>query len=171
MVDSYKKLNERYDERINHLQRISKIITDDMKDAFPSDTKKIDQYVDCINRNYKNYYEPDFFKVTTASLRVLFEEYGELVPDIKWTFQRYKPTLEAHKEWAKSRTYGPEYIGCDEFRPSVSSQGIRSWNLLVSQAYDEITTREEIKALLPIYENLADRLTSAHQWFRSKKQC
>ncbi|CAH8821157.1 unnamed protein product [Trichobilharzia szidati] len=83
--------------------------------------------------------------VTTASLRVLFEEYGELVPDIKWTFQRYKPTLEAHKEWAKSRTYGPEYIGCDEFRPSVSSQGIRSWNLLVSQAYDEITTREEIK--------------------------
>ncbi|CAH8821154.1 unnamed protein product [Trichobilharzia szidati] len=149
MVDSYKKLNERYDERINHLQRISKIITDDMKDAFPSDTKKIDQYVDCINRNYKNYYEPDFFKVTTASLRVLFEEY----------------------EWAKSRTYGPEYIGCDEFRPSVSSQGIRSWNLLVSQAYDEITTREEIKALLPIYENLADRLTSAHQWFRSKKQC
>ncbi|CAH8821150.1 unnamed protein product [Trichobilharzia szidati] len=57
------------------------------------------------------------------------------------------------------RTYGPEYIGCDEFRPSVSSQGIRSWNLLVSQAYDEITTREEIKALLPIYENLADRLT------------
>ncbi|CAH8821144.1 unnamed protein product [Trichobilharzia szidati] len=109
--------------------------------------------------------------VTTASLRVLFEEYGELVPDIKWTFQRYKPTLEAHKEWAKSRTYGPEYIGCDEFRPSVSSQGIRSWNLLVSQAYDEITTREEIKALLPIYENLADRLMSAHQWFRSKKQC
>ncbi|CAH8821159.1 unnamed protein product [Trichobilharzia szidati] len=87
----------------------------------------------------------DSYKMTTASLRVLFEEYGELVPDIKWTFQRYKPTLEAHKEWAKSRTYGPEYIGCDEFRPSVSSQGIRSWNLLVSQAYDEITTREEIK--------------------------
>ncbi|CAH8821148.1 unnamed protein product [Trichobilharzia szidati] len=79
----------------------------------------------------------DSYKMTTASLRVLFEEY----------------------EWAKSRTYGPEYIGCDEFRPSVSSQGIRSWNLLVSQAYDEITTREEIKALLPIYENLADRLT------------
>ncbi|CAH8862785.1 unnamed protein product [Trichobilharzia szidati] len=122
---------------------------DDLKDAFPSDTKKIDQYVACINRNFQKYYEPDFFKLTIASLRVLFEEYG----------------------WEKSRKYGPEYNGCDEFRPSISSQGIRSWNLLVSEAYDEITTREEIKALLPIYEKLADRLTSAHQWFRSKKQC
>ncbi|CAH8862779.1 unnamed protein product [Trichobilharzia szidati] len=150
---------------------MSGIITDDLKDAFPSDTKKIDQYVACINRNFQKYYEPDFFKLTIASLRVLFEEYGELVQEINWDFVRYKPTLLENKRWEKSRKYGPEYNGCDEFRPSISSQGIRSWNLLVSEAYDEITTREEIKALLPIYEKLADRLTSAHQWFRSKKQC
>nr|CAH8860427.1 unnamed protein product [Trichobilharzia regenti] len=83
----------------------------DLKDAFPNDKKVIDQYVNCINKIYLEYYKPDIFKGAESG-------------------------------------FGPEYSGCDKLRLHIPSQ-----------------------ELLPIYENIADKLTSVHQWYRTKRQC
>nr|CAH8865310.1 unnamed protein product [Trichobilharzia regenti] len=124
------KLTKRKADNFN---RIIDSYKNNLKDVFPSKSNITDQYVNCINKNYLEYYKPHICN-------------DDLVPDIKESLLRCKYSSEGNKS-------------------------IRSWNLLVSRAYEEISTREAMKKLLPLYEKIADRLTSAHQWYRTKRQC
>nr|CAH8861931.1 unnamed protein product [Trichobilharzia regenti] len=168
---SARKLNTRYEDRIVQVDTISQIITNNLKEAFPSRASITDRYYQCINKNYLEYHRPDIFKVMMPSVLVLIEEYKEIDPDINAALFHCKYLLKEAKDELKHSRFGPAYTGCDRFLPPFSSQGIRSWNLLVSQVYEEMSTREAIKELLPIYEAIVDRLTSVQQWFRWKKQC
>nr|CAH8861949.1 unnamed protein product [Trichobilharzia regenti] len=100
IIQSYKKLNTRYEDRIVQVDTISQIITNNLKEAFPSRASITDRYYQCINKNYLEYHRPDIFKVMMPSVLVLIEEYNEL----------------------KHSRFGPAYTGCDRFLPPFSSQ-------------------------------------------------
>nr|CAH8865308.1 unnamed protein product [Trichobilharzia regenti] len=118
------KLTKRKADNFN---RIIDSYKNNLKDVFPSKSNITDQYVNCINKNYLEYYKPHICN-------------DDLVPDIKESLLRCKYSSEGNKKY--------DYTGCDKFQPSISSQ-----------------------ELLPLYEKIADRLTSAHQWYRTKRQC
>nr|CAH8861946.1 unnamed protein product [Trichobilharzia regenti] len=145
---SARKLNTRYEDRIVQVDTISQIITNNLKEAFPSRASITDRYYQCINKNYLEYHRPDIFKVMMPSVLVLIEEYKEIDPDINAALFHCKYLLKEAKDELKHSRFGPAYTGCDRFLPPFSSQ-----------------------ELLPIYEAIVDRLTSVQQWFRWKKQC